>query len=153
MAVNNTTLWSGSPSATPPPDRFPSPSPRIWLWRAVTFFAASFAVCMTYGFRSWCQWSWVVLQFGIISMTEYVLPFLFLTFKCSMFTKLTNDVTQRNSDMPRAKASNSWRRINQAGHNMLLLVPRIFICVKWKQQACWQTRALSSRITTESQQW
>uniref|UniRef100_M4C0R9 Uncharacterized protein n=1 Tax=Hyaloperonospora arabidopsidis (strain Emoy2) TaxID=559515 RepID=M4C0R9_HYAAE len=55
MAVTTTTLCSRSPSTMPPPYLFLSPSPGIRLWRAVTFFAAALAVCVTYGGRSSCQ--------------------------------------------------------------------------------------------------
>uniref|UniRef100_M4B8L6 Uncharacterized protein n=1 Tax=Hyaloperonospora arabidopsidis (strain Emoy2) TaxID=559515 RepID=M4B8L6_HYAAE len=55
MAVTIITLCLGSPSATLSPDLFLSPSPGIRLLRAVTFFAAALAVCVTYGCRSWRQ--------------------------------------------------------------------------------------------------
>uniref|UniRef100_A0AAV1U174 Endonuclease/exonuclease/phosphatase domain-containing protein n=1 Tax=Peronospora matthiolae TaxID=2874970 RepID=A0AAV1U174_9STRA len=86
---------------------------RTRLWRAVAFFAAALAVCVTHVMSIMVsRWSWAaVLLFGIISVAEYILTFFFLTFECSTFTELTNEVqldlhvhTQRKSERLRAKA-------------------------------------------------
>ncbi|KAF1782538.1 Endonuclease/exonuclease/phosphatase [Phytophthora cactorum] len=64
------------------------------LWRAVAFFVAALAVFVTHMMSIVVsRWSWVaVLLFGMISVTEYVLTFFFLTFECSTFTELINQV-------------------------------------------------------------
>ena len=61
-------------------------------WRAVAFFVAKFAVCvMAVMSFMVSRWSWAaVLLLVIISVTEYVLPFI-LAFECVTFSKLTND--------------------------------------------------------------
>ena len=84
------------------------------------------------------RWSWAaVLLFGVNSVTEYVLLFLFLTFDWSTFTKLINEVqldlhvhTPQNSDMIKAKVSEAWRRIKQAGHDLLFFLVS-HICIMW----------------------
>ncbi|CAH0474476.1 unnamed protein product [Peronospora belbahrii] len=64
------------------------------LRRAVTFFGAALAVFITQMMSIVVSnWSWVaVLLLVMISVTEYVLAFFFLTFECSTFTELTNQV-------------------------------------------------------------
>ncbi|CAI5725462.1 unnamed protein product [Peronospora destructor] len=64
------------------------------LRRAVAFFVAALAVFMTYVMSIVVSsWSWVVvLLFAMISVTEYVLTFYFLTFECTTFIELTNQV-------------------------------------------------------------
>ncbi|KAL3672969.1 hypothetical protein V7S43_002268 [Phytophthora oleae] len=66
----------------------------VRLWRAVAFFVAALAVFVTHMMSIVVSnWSWVaVLLFGMISVTEYVLTFFFLTFECSTFTELINQV-------------------------------------------------------------
>ena len=87
---------------------------RTRLRRAVAFFVAALAVFVTHVTSIMVsRWSWAaVLLFGIISATEYVLTFFFLTFECSTFTELTNEVqldlhvhTQRNREVMSTKAS------------------------------------------------
>ncbi|EGZ10082.1 sphingomyelin phosphodiesterase-like protein [Phytophthora sojae] len=82
------------------------------LWRAVAFFVAALAVFVTHMMSIVVSnWSWVaVLLFGMISVTEYVLTFFFLTFECSTFTELINQVqlhlndhAQRTRAMAQAK--------------------------------------------------
>jgi len=64
------------------------------LWRAVAFFVAALAVLVTHmASIVVSNWSWVaVLLLGMTSVTEYVLAFYFLTFECSTFTELINQV-------------------------------------------------------------
>ncbi|OWZ15939.1 Sphingomyelin phosphodiesterase [Phytophthora megakarya] len=64
------------------------------LRRAAAFFVAAMAVLVTHMMSIVVSnWSWVaVLLFGVISVTEYVLTFFFLTFECSTFTELINQV-------------------------------------------------------------
>ncbi|CEG48479.1 sphingomyelin phosphodiesterase 2 [Plasmopara halstedii] len=64
------------------------------LWRAVTFLVAALAILVSHMMSIIVsRWSWiVVLIFGVISVTEYVLAFFFLTFECSTFTELINQV-------------------------------------------------------------
>lgn len=66
----------------------------IRLRRAAAFFVAALAVFVTHIMSIVVsRWSWVaVLLFGMISVTEYVLTFFFLTFECSTFTELINQV-------------------------------------------------------------
>ncbi|CAH0487290.1 unnamed protein product [Peronospora farinosa] len=64
---------------------------QIRLRRAVAFFVADLAVFMTHVMSIVVSsWSWVVvLLFGMISVTEYILTFYFLTFECTTFIELT----------------------------------------------------------------
>ncbi|KAG7376772.1 Sphingomyelin phosphodiesterase 2, neutral membrane (Neutral sphingomyelinase) [Phytophthora pseudosyringae] len=83
------------------------------LWRAVAFFVAALAVFVTHMTSIVVSnWSWVaVLLLGMVSVTEYVLTFFFLTFECSTFTELINQVqlhlhlhAHRTNGMVQAKA-------------------------------------------------
>lgn len=78
----------------------------------MAFFVAALAVFVTHMMSIVVSnWSWVaVLLFGMISVTEYVLTFFFLTFECSTFTELINQVqlhlndhAQRTRAMAQAK--------------------------------------------------
>ncbi|KAK1940554.1 Sphingomyelin phosphodiesterase 2 [Phytophthora citrophthora] len=66
----------------------------VRLRRAAAFFVAALAVFVTHMMSIVVSnWSWVaVLLFAMISVTEYVLTFFFLTFECSTFTELINQV-------------------------------------------------------------
>ncbi|TDH69117.1 hypothetical protein CCR75_009150 [Bremia lactucae] len=64
------------------------------LWRAVAFFVAAVAIVAMHVLSIVAfKWSWVVVV-GLagISGIEYVLAFFFLTFECSAFTELLNEV-------------------------------------------------------------
>lgn len=85
----------------------------VRLRRAVAFFVAALAVFVTHMMSIVVSnWSWVaVLLFAMISVTEYVLTFFFLTFECSTFTELINQVqlhihlhAHRTKAMVQAKA-------------------------------------------------
>ncbi|KAF4321861.1 hypothetical protein G195_004908 [Phytophthora kernoviae 00238/432] len=64
------------------------------LSRSVAFFVAAFSVFAVHMLSLLeSNWSWVaVLAFGMVGLTEYVLAFYFLTFECSTFTELANEV-------------------------------------------------------------
>ncbi|RLN88884.1 hypothetical protein BBJ28_00017348 [Nothophytophthora sp. Chile5] len=67
---------------------------RTRLWCAVASFVAALGVLVAHMTSVVAtKWSWVaVLVLGMIGLLEYVLTFFFLTFECSTFTELTNQV-------------------------------------------------------------